>query len=185
MLGYIKGSVIAKVKDDLIIETGNIGYRISVSPLLLQEAIPGSEIELYLHETARENAIELYGFKNLDELDLFESLLSVCGVGPKSALALLGLSTSASIRQAISRGEADTLTKVSGVGRKTAERIILELRSKIGVLPSVEGGHTGVDDVDALVSLGYSATQARDALNKVDGSITDSSERVRQALKNI
>jgi len=185
MLAYIKGNVIAKVKDDLVIKTGDLGYRISVSPLIFAETMVGSEIQLFLHEQARENAIELYGFKNLDELDLFESLLSVSGVGPKSALAILGLSSAAAVRQAISRGEADTLTKVSGVGRKTAERIILDLRNKVGSLAVDNEVSGGSDEVNALMALGYSAMQAREALAKVDGKITDSGERVKAALKNI
>lgn len=174
----------AKIKDDLIVRSGDLGYRITVTPSLLQEARPGSDIELYLYEAARENAIELYGMKSIDELDLFESLLSVSGVGPKSALAILGLSSANALRSAIARGETDTLTKVSGIGRKTAERIILELRNKIGDL-GIEASSGGSDEIAALMSLGYSAVQARDALTRVDASVTDSSERIKQALKNI
>ncbi len=186
MLSFIKGTIIAKLKDDLIIRSGDLGYRVTVTPLVLAEAKPGSEIELYLHEAARENAIEHYGVKTLDELDLYESLLSVSGVGPKSALAFLSLSSASALRSAIARGEADTLTKVSGIGRKTAERVILELKNKvgdIGVSATEVGG--GSDELQALVSLGYSAVQARDALSKVDSKIVDSSERIKAALKNI
>lgn len=173
----------AKLKDDLIIRSGDLGYRVTVTPSLLQEARPGSDIELYIYEAARENAIELYGMKSLDELDLFESLLGVSGVGPKSALAILGLSSANDLRSAIASGQADTLTKVSGIGQKTAERIILELKSKVGSVSGLSG--QGSDEIAALMSLGYSAVQARDALTRVDASVTDSSERIKQALKNI
>ena len=185
MLSYIKGTIIAKLKDDLVIRTGDVGYRITVTPMVLAEAKINTDIELYLHEAARENSIEHYGVKTLDELDLFESLLSVSGVGPKSALAILGLSSTASLRSAIARGEVDTLTQVSGVGRKTAERVILELKSKVGDINVTGGEVGGSDEIQALITLGYSATQARDALAKVDSSISDSGERVKAALKNI
>ncbi|MCX6793199.1 MAG: Holliday junction branch migration protein RuvA [Candidatus Falkowbacteria bacterium] len=186
MLSYIKGTVISKLKDDLIIRVGDLGYRITVTPIVFAETKIDADIELYLHEAARENSIEHYGVKTLDELDLFESLISVSGVGPKSGLAILGLAPAAALRSAISRGEADTLTKVSGIGRKTAERVILELRNKMGSISEagvISSG--GSDELDALMALGYSAPQARDALAKVDATITDSGERIKQALKNI
>ncbi len=185
MLSYIKGTIIAKLKDDLVIKIGDLGYRITVTPIVLAESQINTDIELYLHEAARENSIEHYGVKTLDELDLFESLLSVSGVGPKSALAILGVASTAGLRSAIAHGEVDTLTQVSGVGRKTAERVILELKSKVGDISIVGGEVGGSDEIQALVSLGYSAAQARDALSKVDSAITDSGERVKQALKNI
>lgn len=185
MLSYIKGTIMAKLKDDLIIRVGDLGYRITVTPIVLAEAKVGTDLELYLHEAARENSIEHYGVKTLDELDLFESLISVSGVGPKSGLAILGLAPTASLRSAIARGEADTLTKVSGIGRKTAERVILELRNKVGDITVSGESVGGSDELDALMALGYSAPQARDALARVDGSITDSGERIKQALKNI
>jgi Holliday junction DNA helicase RuvA len=186
MLSYIKGTIIAKLKDDLIIQVGDLGYRITVTPIVLAESKPGTEITLYLHEAARENSIEHYGVKTLDELDLFESLLSVSGVGPKSGLAIIGLSPVSSLRSAISSGQVDTLTKVSGIGRKTAERIILELRNKMGIINSTgDVSSYGSDEVEALIALGYSAPQARDALSRVDATITDSMERIKQALKNI
>lgn len=185
MLSYIKGEIIAKLKDDLVIRTGDLGYRITVTPLVLSEVKPGSEIELYLHEAARENSIEHYGVKTLDELDLFESLLSVSGVGPKSALAFLSLSSTASLRSAIAHGEADTLTQVSGIGRKTAERVILELKNKVGDISVTNNEVGGSDEIAALMALGYSANQSRDALSRVDGSISDSGQRVKEALKHI
>lgn len=185
MLSYIKGTIISKLKDDLIIRVGDLGYRVTVTPIVLAEAKVNTEVEFYLHEAARENSIEHYGVKTLDELDLFEALLSVSGVGPKSGLAIIGLAPVKTLRQAIASGEVDTLTKVSGIGRKTAERIILELRSKVGDI-SVSGEVVGgSDEVEALMALGYGAPQARDALSRVDATITDSTERIKQALKNI
>jgi Holliday junction DNA helicase RuvA len=185
MLSYIKGTIIAKIKDDLVVRTGELGYRITVTPAVLAEAQPGTDIELFLHEAARENAIEHYGMKSLDELDLFESLLSVSGVGPKSALAFLSLSSTPALRSAIARGDADMLTQVSGIGRKTAERVILELKNKVGDI-NVSGSEVGgSDEVQALIALGYPASQARDALSRVDASITDSGQRIKEALKHI
>ncbi len=185
MLSYIKGTIIGKIKDDLIIKVGDLGYRVTVTPVILTEAKNDTDIELFLYEAARENSIEHYGMKTLEDLDLFAALLSVSGVGPKSALAILGLAPATTLRSAIAKGEVDSLTKVSGIGRKTAERIILELRSKVSDLGLDYSATGGSDEVEALMALGYSAPQARDALAKVDSTITDSGERIKQALKNI
>jgi Holliday junction DNA helicase RuvA len=120
---------------------------------------------------------------------MFEMLLSVSGIGPKSGLGIMAIAGVEEIKTAIAQGDTNLLTKVSGVGKKTAERVILDLRDKVGALAPAEGAVSSVglrgDEIDALVSLGYSLQQAREALSKIDKSITDSGKRIREALKNI
>ena len=121
---------------------------------------------------------------------MFELLLSISGIGPKSALGVLAISSVEDIKESISRGDSALLTKVSGIGRKTAERVVLELREKIGHikdsgLEDGQGGLVSGDEIDALMALGYSMPQSRDALRNVDPKTKDSGERIKEALKNL
>jgi holliday junction DNA helicase RuvA len=161
-----------------------------VPPTLYAELVSSSEVELYLHDHIKEDARDLYGFKSLDELEMFELLLSISGVGPKSALGIMAIANVEELKLAIASGDVAMLNKVSGIGKKTAERIVLELREKIATI-NFEAVATGTasavsaqsDEIDALISLGYSLQQAREALKQVDATVTKSGERVREALK--
>jgi Holliday junction DNA helicase RuvA len=140
----------------------------------------------------REDAQELYGFRKVEELDMFELLLTISGIGPKSALGVLSIANVADIKESISRGDSSLLTKVSGIGKKTAERVVLELRGKVGeVLEVSTGKRKGMgivassEEIDALEALGYSLMQAREALQAIDPKIKDSGERIKAALKNL
>ena len=180
----------AKNNNNLILETGGVGYQVFAGENLLADLKKGQELELYIHHRIREDANDLYGFKNLSDLDLFELLLSVSGVGPKSALAVLSLATPDDVRETIICGDAGLLTKVSGIGKKTAERVVLELKNKVARL---SGGATAIssslngtsDELEALISLGYSLNEARAALNAVEPAITSTSGRVKAALKQL
>ena len=188
MIAYLKGKIIAKPNNYLIIETAGVGYQVFAGENFLADAKTGSEQEIYIHHQVREDASDLYGFPDLEDLNLFELLLSVSGVGPKSALAVLSLASSDDIKEAIVRGDASLLTKVSGIGKKTAERLVLELKNKVMRVSSgttLTGGGTNIlgDELDALMSLGYAMNEAREALNKVEASITSTSGRVKAALK--
>lgn len=188
MIAYLKGKVIAKPSNYLILETGGVGYQVFAGENFLAEIKINSEQELYIHHRVREEASDLYGFKDLEDLNLFELLLSVSGVGPKSALAVLSLANSDDIKEAIIRGDASLLTKVSGIGKKTAERLVLELKNKVLRVSDgasiVGGGSNSLgDELDALMSLGYAMNEAREALNKVEPAITSTSGRVKAALK--
>lgn len=190
MISYLKGRIKNKGNGFVVLEVNNIGYKIFVTPLLDVELTLGQEIELSTHQYVREDALNLYGFRNPQELELFELLLGISGIGPKSALGVMSIASLADIKESISRGDPALLAKVSGIGRKTAERVVLELREKINKLGGeshkLGGGHLGSsDEIDALMSLGYSLAQAREALNNVDAKITDSGERIRQALKKL
>lgn len=193
MIAYLKGTVLNKRKNYLIIEVAGVGYEVYVTQKLFSEVVTGQPIEIYTHQYIKEDALDLYGFKTLDELELFELLISISGVGPKSALGIMGIATAEELSSSIARGDASMLTKVSGIGRKTAERVVLELRDKMATLNfeavAAGAGATAVaaqsDEIDALMALGYSLQQAREALRQVDPSITKSGERVREALKKI
>lgn len=190
MIAYLKGQLINKGKNYLIIEVNSLGYQVFVSPVMYAELTIGDRSEIYTHHYVREDAESLYGFKNLEELEMFELLLSISGVGPKSALGVLSIAKVEDIKSSIARGDATMLTKVSGIGRKTAERIVLDLRDKVASLGSmafggVSGGDTSSnsDEIDALISLGYSIQQAREALRQIDPKIIKPGERIRGALK--
>lgn len=190
MISYLKGKIRHKDNGFTILEVNNIGYQVFISPLLYADLSLNQEIEFYTYQQVREDALNLYGFKSMVELELFELLLSISGIGPKSALGVMSIATAADIKESIRRGDPALLTKVSGIGRKTAERVVLELREKIGKLGFGDGKSDGSylgssDEIDALMALGYSLAQAREALNSVDGKIKDSRERIRQALKKI
>jgi Holliday junction DNA helicase RuvA len=183
MIGSLKGKIILKTEKFLIVETNGIGYKVSVSPDTLSKAKKiDAEIFLWIHTHIREDAFDLYGFLDREELEFFEMLINVSGIGPKGALSILGITSIGTLRKAISIGDTSYLTKISGIGRKTAEKIVIELRDKIGT--ELEGSSLQVelDALEALKSLGYSAVEAREALKKVS-SDTNTNTKIREALK--
>jgi len=190
MIAFLKGNLISKTNNSVIIVVRDIGYRVFCGEKLLSTLSIGSETEFYTYHHLKEDASALYGFSNQADLEIFTLLLSVSGVGPKSALGVLSSSTVTDVSEAIMRGDPDLLTKVAGIGKKTAERIVLELKTKIGRLPANGSfGNDiplgGSDEIDALISLGYSLSEARSALNAVSPEISDSGERVKYALKKM
>lgn len=187
MIGSIRGKIILKTEKFLIVETGGVGYKISVSPDVLSSAKKlGDEIMLFVHTHVREDILDLYGFLDRKELEFFEMLLNVSGIGPKGALAILGIASIETLKRAIKTGDTGYLTKISGIGKKTAEKIVIELRDKVAgqMKGEKEGGslQEELDSLEALKSLGYSQNEAREALKKVpeDGSVN---VKVREALK--
>jgi holliday junction DNA helicase RuvA len=190
MISYLKGKIIKKGNNFIILAVhDSVGYKIFINENLAAETKIGNELELFTHQYIREDAEDLYGFTTYEKLAMFEMLLSVSGIGPKSGLGIMAIAGVEEIKTAIAEGDISLLTKVSGIGKKTAERVILDLRDKVGALVPAAGAISAVglrgDEIDALVSLGYSLQQAREALSKVDKSITDSGKRIREALKNI
>jgi len=192
MLAYLKGIILKKGRGFVILETNSVGYQVFITAPMYADLNAGQKAELYIHHHIKEDAQDLYGFKDFNELEFFKLLISISGVGPKSALGVLAMSSVAEIKTSIAQGDPSMLNKVSGIGKKTAERIVLELKNKIDNLAPAEQGlaeasnmNANSDEIDALISLGYSLQQAREALNNVDKKITDSSNRIRAALKNI
>jgi len=192
MISYLKGKTINKGPGFIILEVHDVGYKVYVNPTQYTEIKIDRILELYTYQHVREDALDLYGFKSLADLEMFELLLSISGVGPKSALGVLAISNTADIKDSIAQGDSSLLTKVSGIGKKTAERIVLELREKImktagGRRQATESGgiQASGDEIDALMALGYSMIQAREALKKVDPKTKESGQRIKEALKNI
>jgi len=183
MIGSIGGKITLKTEKFLIVETGGVGYKINVSPDTLSKAKKtGEEISFWIHTHVREDILDLYGFLERQELEFFEMLINVSGIGPKGALTILGIASIETLRKAISTGDIPYLTKISGIGKKTAEKIVIELRDKVGM--ELEGSSLQVelDTLEALKSLGYSQNEAREALKKVPTEL-DTNKKIREALK--
>ncbi|HUT22422.1 MAG TPA: Holliday junction branch migration protein RuvA [Candidatus Bipolaricaulota bacterium] len=186
MLSFIKGTIKNKGENFVILARNDLGYKIFTNKKLLAELSIGDAAEFYLYENIREDADDLFGFSSFEELGLFEKLISVNGVGPKTALNVFAAYSVNQILSAIANGQAEVFDEVSGLGKKTAERIVLELKNKVEYLEgadSFEAVSINNDTVEALMTLGYSKQQARDALSKVSKEIVDSGEQLKEALK--
>jgi Holliday junction DNA helicase RuvA len=182
VIGSVRGRVVARGADHVVVEAGGVGYKVFVPRQPERD-----DVLLHTHHVAREDGQSLFGFASRDELALFEMLISVSGVGPKAALALLSVSRPADLAAAIAAGDIAALARAPGVGKKTAERLIVDLRSKVakigdGALP---GGAVIEDDaVAALLALGYTAGEAATALRGVPAAkAATTEERVRMALR--
>jgi Holliday junction DNA helicase RuvA len=187
MLYCVAGELVLKGDNFLVIETGGIGFKIFASSQTIRRAgALGGEKKLFTHFHIREDAMELYGFLSEEELSFFELLISVSGVGPKSALSIIDVADLEELSAAIQEGRPDLLTKASGIGRKTAERIIVELRNKMKSSRSgavVEKMETDADLVEALSNLGYRREEVREALAKVSKKTVGVEVRLKEALQ--
>lgn len=188
MIGYLRGKIRYKHEKYLIIDVAGVGYQVFITGQTLEKIGEQEEVEVYTYLYIREDSEELYGFLSLEEKDFFEQLISVSGVGPKGALGVLAIANIDTIKKAIIHGDPTVLTKVSGIGKKTAERIVVELKNKIDVgsidetkITASEIGDNSA--IDALVGLGYSASEAREALKEVDKEIQDVEQRIKAALR--
>lgn len=187
MIGSIKGKIILKTEKFLIVEACGVGYRVAVSPDILSKSQKlGDEVFLFIHTHVREDSLDLYGFFEYKELEFFEMLINVSGIGPKGALAILSITSIETLSKAIGAGDTSYLTKISGIGKKTAEKIVIELRDKIKEGQNGPEGSISLqgemDALEALKSLGYSQSDAREALKKIPpgGNINT---KIREALK--
>jgi Holliday junction DNA helicase RuvA len=183
MISHLKGTLIHQNLKFIILDVSGVGYKIYTNTALL-ESTKNKTLEFWTYLAVRENALDLYGFQTKEELDFFELLLTVSGIGPKSAIGILAVATIQNLRHAISTGDVSHLTKVSGIGKKNAEKIVLELKDKIvGLSEDISVSVSGdVDALEALKSLGYGEREAREALKKVVDT-TDTGEKVKKALK--
>lgn len=183
MIASLHGRVTAHDERSLVLEVQGVGFRLFVLPRTLTEFPVGSEVTVTTHLHVREDALELFGFISPDEQRLFERLLSVSGVGPRVALGVLSAASVSDLEAAIERGQAEILTKVSGVGTKTAQRIIVDLKGKLVRDDSASDSGMGTV-IDALVNLGYTAKEARDAAAATSPELPVA-QRVKQALKRV
>lgn len=186
MIARLRGRPVARRADGLVLEVGGIGYLVQATPSVLCKAGGTEEVtvETYLH--VRDDALQLYGFAGAAERELFEQLLSVSGVGPKVALAIVSGSTPAELRRAIALEDTARFQAIPGIGKKTAQRVVLELKEKLGgdeaAASSPPGGAPQIVAREALVELGYSLVEAEQALAGTDPDLPPE-ERVRQALR--
>lgn len=189
MISLLKGKAIETGNRHVVIDIHDIGYKVFVTDDTLHSIKMNSEMILWTHLAIRENSQDLYGFTTRKERDFFELLITVSGVGPKSALNILSLISSETLGSAIRTGSTAHLVKVSGIGRKTAEKIVLELKDKMGGMGSdsnvelTAGMSSDMDVIEALKALGYDADDAREALKRIDKKVTDTGAKVKAALK--
>src|SRR5262249_24619949 len=183
VIARLRGTVAARTAAGLVVDVGGVGYLVAATPRVAARVGEETTVETYLH--VREDALQLYGFASADERELFELLLGVSGVGPKVALAIVSGSPPAELRRAIVREDTARFEAIPGIGRKTAQRVVLELKEKLGALTAAEAVAPGGGELtarDALVELGWSLLDAERALADVDETLPVE-EQVRAALR--
>ncbi len=191
MISHIKGVLEEKFNNSVIVDVSGVGYEINISTLDYESVNLGDTVKFYTYQKVSENDISLYGFSTLVAKKLFEMLISVNGIGPKAGMSILSLATPEEVRNAIANSDAAFISKAQGVGKKSAERVIVDLSDKVG-LPT----HYGATEVkakpeaqrndealDALIALGFPLREATAALESVDPSLPVD-ERIRLALKS-
>ena len=202
MIAYVKGTVEDISEDNAVVDVGGIGYNIRISADTAAR-LPGigEKVKLYTYTSVREDAVQLFGFLSRDDLEIFRKCITVSGIGPKGGLAILSVLDADSLRFAIMSGDAKAITKAPGIGARTAERLILELKDKIRIddtmigreIESTRAAGAGAGDspqkkeaVEALVSLGYGNAEAVKAVNAIEGiESMDSGEVLKAALKKM
>lgn len=187
MISYLKGMILSKTNKTVTVLVNNLGYQVFIPQTLLNKIIIGSEVELFTHLRHSEDAMSLFGFKSREELQFFELLITISGVGPKTALGVIEVAKLSDIKKAIFRDDPSILYKVSGVGKKTAERIVVELKNKLDALPTNEKeinlADTDTETFDALLSLGYSERDVREAIRKIPADLERMEDKIKSALK--
>lgn len=188
MIAHVSGIVVEKFNGAVIVDVHGVGYEVQLALHDFDAITLHDEMKYYTYHHIREQAEELFGFTSLAAKKLFEMLITVQGVGPKAALAILSLGESEVVRSAIARGDTQFIAKASGVGKKTAERVIVDLSDKVGLASITPNAPVQTeiavqdDALDALIALGYSLNEASEALKDIDPQLTVA-EKVREALK--
>lgn len=185
MIGFLKGTTHSSNNSSLILDVGGVGYRVLCPLPVLVSVVPGDSLSLFIHTHVREVEISLYGFKEELELFLFEKLISVSGIGPKGALAMLSVHSPSSLSSAVERGDVETLSHTPGVGKRTAEKIIIELKGKLVHLVGKEMDDATLEARLALESLGYSSKEIYTALQDIDTTGKTTSTLIKEALHQL
>jgi holliday junction DNA helicase RuvA len=189
MISYISGIAIYKDLKHVVIQTNaGVGYRLFVTTDTLGQIKENDPTSLWVHSVIREDTFDLYGFRDRDNLSFFELLLTVSGIGPKSALNILNSANVGVLQEAITTGETGYITKISGISKKIAEKIVLELKGKsISPTGSISnlGSGADVDTIEALKTLGYTHKEAKDVLENIPKDMTDTSDKIKFALKQL
>lgn len=185
MISYLCGKIILEKEEFVVIEVRGVGYKVFISPETLRRIEKKERVEFFTYQHVRENSLTLYGFLTYEELEFFETIISVSGLGPKVGLAVLSLAPIERIKKAIAQHDVNFLTRVSGLGFKKAELIILELKNKIGMrLPRVVS--TDQKDVlEALAKLGYKKYEVEEMLSQIPENLKTLEEKVKWVLKNL
>jgi Holliday junction DNA helicase RuvA len=185
MIAHLKGVAIAVTDSYAVLDVSGVGYKVSATSLTLQPLREGMEVEFWTYLAVRETALDLYGFGTKAEESFFQLLITISGIGPKTALGILNVATIDVLRNAVLTENTAHLIKVSGIGKKNAEKIVLELRGKLDETEFDGAGarHDDSDALEALMSLGYTQKEAREALQEISQDVSGTSERVKQALK--
>ncbi len=190
MIASLSGKIAQKIGEVVIVETGGVGYGVLVTFEDFGAIKTGEDTKLYIYEHIRENTHDLFGFRKLETKQIFEQLLSVNGVGPKMALSILSIASSAQVKQAIAAGDVKFITQAVGVGKRVAERVVVDLKDKVGLAASetatefltTPNANPNDEALQGLVALGYSVNDAAEALKKIDPKLPPE-ERIKQALK--
>jgi Holliday junction DNA helicase RuvA len=187
MIARLRGRAIRHDAGGLLLDVNGVGYLLHVTPSAARKAESADEVALDTHLHVREDTLQLFGFASGDERELFEQLMSVSGVGPKAALAIVSGYSPAELRRAIVRDDDALFQTIPGIGKKTAQRVVLELKEKMAPLAAVTSAHLGSGDGhvvarDALVELGYTLAEAEKRLAEIDPDLSPA-ERVREALR--
>lgn len=191
MIAMLEGKIAEKIGDQVIISCGGVGYGLFVSFEDFGALNTGEPAKLYIYEHIRENTHDLFGFRSLETKSLFEQLLSVNGVGPKMALAILSIASSQQVRKAIAEGDTKFISQATGVGKRVAERVVVDLKDKVGLAASESATDfltmpaSGANDeaMQGLVALGYTVADAAEALKSVDKELPPE-DRIKAALKS-
>lgn len=183
MISYIKGKVIARGSEYVITDTGGVGYKVFIAKNRINSFPLGKEVELYCYlHLRKDETLELYGVDSPETLELFATLKSISGVGPKASLAISSLGTREQLRDAIEKGDTSFFAGVYGIGKKKIQKVILELTGKLKTLK--QGNEEEDDDaVDALLALGFSRQKAKEVLSRIPPEITNTEQRIKEALK--
>lgn len=201
MIAYVKGEIAELTEDNVVLDVGGIGYNIKISASVAQ-SLPGigTEVKLYTYTLVREDAFSLYGFLTRDDLDIFKKCITVNGIGPKGALAILSVMDADALRYAILSGDVKAISKAPGIGARTAERLILDLKDKVSFddvlinreISMLKGGSTSAMDgaakeaVEALVALGYGQSESMKAVSQIpEAEGMDSGALLKAALKKM
>ena len=187
MIGSLKGKVDLKSGTTIIIDVHGVGYKAQVSSEVLNKAIVGQEIKIYTYTHVREDVLDLFGFSSAEDLKLFEQIIGISGIGPRTALNIFSIGTRDGISEAIIKGDVEFFTQVPRLGRKNAQKLIIELKGKLGSLEdldlSAEADGQSNEIITALKSFGFSVGEAREAIKNIDKKVQTIEEKVRLALK--
>lgn len=190
MISYIKGEVVKKGIDYLILDNNNIGYYINTSFSTLEKVSEKEKIIILTYMHIREDIIALYGFLTSDEIDLFKKLISVNGIGPRAGLSVLSTYEVNTVKEIVLKEDVSGLSKVPGIGKKTASKIILELKDKVGTVEELKGSEIVVssemsDVIEALTSLGFNYAEVKRTLGNMELSGKSENDIIKEALKNM